>query len=108
VSGEADGRREAEKQYRIGAFNRRVAAETENLARAGFAPQADLADFLCTCGRDGCDEILTLSIAEYDLVRSKPYRFLVAPGHNADVDEVIAREPGYWVVEVKPEYRREQ
>jgi hypothetical protein len=106
VLDESDKRHEALRQYRIGAFNRRVAAETENLMRAGMGGRDDTAVFLCTCGRDGCEETLVLSIAEYERVNEQPHRFLVAPGHDApDVDDVVAREERYWIVEVKPEYR---
>lgn len=92
--------------YRGGAYNRRVAAETENLQRLGLAGD-DPVELLCTCGRPDCDEILLLSLAEYDRVRMKPYRFVIAPGHDASVDDVIAHEDEYWVIEVKPRFRPE-
>ena len=101
---EPDDDAEVRAQYRTGAHNRRVAAESENLLRAG-ASDDDTAEFLCTCGRRDCDEILVLRLEEYDLVRAKPYRFVVAPEHDARVDEVIRKEDEYWVVEVRPQFR---
>ncbi|HET8752518.1 MAG TPA: hypothetical protein VFM43_08345 [Gaiellaceae bacterium] len=40
-------------------------------------------DFLCECGAEGCEEWVTLPIAEFEAVRlaGKP---LLAPGHRAD------------------------
>jgi hypothetical protein len=102
---EADRHGEAARQYTVGMFNRRVAVETENLLQQGFATGNETVQFLCTCGRDDCDQVLTIRLDEYRFVREKPYRFLVAPGHDADIDDVIHREHGYWVVEVKPDYR---
>jgi hypothetical protein len=32
-----------------------------------------------TCGREGCDEVLTLALEEHAFVREQPYRFLVPP-----------------------------
>jgi hypothetical protein len=95
---------EVRAQYRTGAHNRRVAAEAENLLRAG-ATDDDTAEFLCTCGRDSCDEILLLRIVEYDVVRAKPYRFVIAPEHETAVDEVIHKDDEYWIVEVKRQFR---
>jgi len=102
--GAADPNAEAQAQYRAGAYNRRVAAEAENDLRSG-ACRDPYTEFLCTCGRDDCDEILVIRIDEYGSVRASPHRFVVAPGHDTAVDDVVRREDEYWVVEVKPEFR---
>jgi hypothetical protein len=96
---------EARRQYRVGSFNRRVAVVTENLARLGMAPDDDVAGFLCTCGRPDCDQVLSLTLSEYERVSEKPYRFLVAREHATDADDVLERHESYWIVEGKPQYR---
>jgi hypothetical protein len=95
------------RQARTGAFNRRVAAHIENANRESELALGPVraGEFFCSCGRDGCDELLTLTLEEYAFVREKPYRFLVASGHAEAVDDVIRSTGEYDVVEVKPEYR---
>jgi hypothetical protein len=79
----------------------------ENAEREFFvAGQAARAgEFFCTCGRTDCDEVLVLTLDEHRFVREKPYRFLVAPGHATEADDVIFSTGEYQVVAVKPEYR---
>ena len=104
----ADGYEEARRQYRVGGFNRRVALETENLAVLGMAADNRTAQLLCTCGRADCREILAVTIDEFEQVRSVPHRFLVAPGHETEVDQLVVSTERYAVVSVKPEFRLQQ
>ena len=105
----AVGTDEARRQYRIGMFNRRVARALENGNRdhgAAALHELRLGEFLCACGREGCDEIVVVPLEDYRDVAESPHRFVVALGHGvADVDTVIRVEPDYEVVEVKPEHR---
>ncbi len=56
--------------------------------------------FRCECARLGCNEVIELSITEYEAVRAHPRRFIVAPGHQQPQAElVIETHPGYLVVE---------
>jgi hypothetical protein len=56
--------------------------------------------FRCECARLGCNELLELSVREYEEVRSDPRRFMVVPGHERpDAEVVVERHPGYLVVE---------
>lgn len=70
--------------------------------RAG-KPVADVAQvfpFCCECGRIGCSEILELPLAQYEHVRTDGRRFFVVDGHQIDeVEDVVARHPGYLVVQ---------
>lgn len=100
------GKAEARAQYRVGALNRRAAAEAENSIRAGAAPD-DLVELLCTCGRDDCDEVILVPLAAYERIREKSYRFVVAPEHETEIDDVIAVEDDYSVVEVRARFRLE-
>ena len=57
------------------------------------------ARFVCECGYLGCTETVELAIAAYEDVRSDFDRFLIVPGHEIDeVDEVVERHEGYFVV----------
>src|SRR5215207_6394275 len=63
-----------------------------------------VAGFRCECSRIECSERIRLSRREWQEVRSRPERFVVAPGHTAnDVDpgleEVIKKYEHFWIVE---------
>ena len=54
---------------------------------------------LCECGSMDCIEQIELTVDEYRELRSDPIHFAVKPGHEiADVESVIARREGYFVV----------
>ncbi|MCW2961243.1 MAG: hypothetical protein JWM25_1023 [Thermoleophilia bacterium] len=53
----------------------------------------------CECPDFDCTEILELTVAQYDKVRSAPARFVVAPGHEIDTDVVVAQRPDHVIVE---------
>jgi hypothetical protein len=55
---------------------------------------------LCECGRPGCNEAIDVLRTVYDDVRATPNRFLLKAGHEIDdVDDVVARNDGYVIVE---------
>jgi hypothetical protein len=56
--------------------------------------------FRCECARLGCNELIELSVNEYEAVRADARRFLVIPGHEQlDAERVVETHPGYLVVE---------
>jgi hypothetical protein len=56
--------------------------------------------FLCECGRLGCNQLIQLSRAEYEAVRSNPRRFAIVPGHEIlDVEDVVERHERYAIIE---------
>jgi hypothetical protein len=58
-----------------------------------------LAEYRCECPRD-CDVLVSLTVDEYEAVRSVPTHFIVAPGHLLVGVEVVVRENSrYMVVE---------
>jgi hypothetical protein len=62
----------------------------------------DRIPFLCECADGRCTEIIRLSLAEYDSVRSDPRRFINAPDHHlpfATSLKLAERHAGYEVVE---------
>lgn len=57
-------------------------------------------EFICECASTSCFERITLSLSEYERVRSAGTTFFLAPNHEVDeVEVVIERKPSYWVVE---------
>jgi hypothetical protein len=57
-------------------------------------------DFLCECGDDDCTAPVSVTLAEYEEVRSDPSHFLVAKGHDViDVERVVKETDRYQVVE---------
>jgi hypothetical protein len=57
-------------------------------------------DFLCECGSDDCTAPVSLTLSEYEQVRSNPTHFLIAHGHDVvDVERVVRKTDRYAVVE---------
>src|SRR3954454_1561871 len=55
---------------------------------------------VCECGRLGCNELIGLSRAEYEHVRSNAQRFAIVPGHDVPgVEDVVEHYDGYAVIE---------
>jgi hypothetical protein len=54
---------------------------------------------VCECGREDCDRVIAITIAEYESVRADPRQFAVARDHvMADVEQVVAETDRYAVV----------
>ncbi len=91
-----DGRGE-----RIGvneAVFREVNERIEGLAET-FDLKAEPLDLVCECGNAECVKRITMTIAEYEAVRSESRQFAVFPGHEVpDLEEVIAERRSYNVV----------
>jgi hypothetical protein len=86
--------RHAQKAAKNEALMREVNERIEEVAE-----EAERPDFLCECANPDCIETLTLSLDEYEAIRSSPVRFAVAPGHDFPEIERIVKEGGYVVVE---------
>jgi hypothetical protein len=59
-------------------------------------------EFLCECASDACVQHITITLEQYREVRSSPVTFAVAADEAhvfADIEQVVARHEGYWVVE---------
>src|SRR5438132_12335984 len=56
--------------------------------------------YLCECGDAGCSDPITLTRAEYELVRAESTHFALATNHeNPELDLVDAEHERYTVVE---------
>ena len=61
---------------------------------------AELREFLCECGRDGCRELFPMSYTTYRDAHLSWDTFVVSPGHDDPAhDRVTERHESYWVVE---------
>ena len=66
---------------------------------------AEATDFLCECGDETCTQPISLTLAEYEAVRSESTQFAVVPGHVIpEVERVVASNDRYaLVVKVDPD-----
>jgi hypothetical protein len=84
------------------AKNETVFRDVNERIEAGALPAdtGKLLAFCCECARLGCNQLVEVTIATYELVRASPRRFLLAVGHEFDdVEKVVSRGAGYIVVE---------
>jgi hypothetical protein len=59
-----------------------------------------LYDFFCECADPHCTERITLTSYDYEWVRAKSTRFVLARGHTApEIEHVVEREGDHVVVE---------
>jgi hypothetical protein len=50
-------------------------------------------EFVCECGQEGCNETVSLTVDEYEVVRSSATVFVVLPGHETPaVDTLLTNE----------------
>jgi hypothetical protein len=74
--------------------NERIEEVNEDLGESGQS------DFLCECGDDDCTSPISLTLAEYEEVRSDPTHFAIARGHDIiDVEKVVSETDRFAVVE---------
>lgn len=88
-------------QERIGANEGVFREINEGIERGQWPGEEDApVGFRCECARLGCNELIELSVRQYEHVRSNPRRFIVLPGHELlDSEIVVERHDGYLVVE---------
>ena len=56
--------------------------------------------YLCECGDGACTDPISLSLIEYEAVRSEPTRFAIAVDHeNPELDSVFVEYERYTVVD---------
>jgi hypothetical protein len=72
------------------------AIESGRAGAAGDEPRP----FMCECGLLECNELVELTAAEYEAVRSNGRRFFMVEGHEIpDVEHVVERHDRYVVAE---------
>jgi len=88
-------------QQRIAA-NEAMCREVNEAIERGQWPGEEDAPiaFRCECARLGCDQLIELSVRDYERIREDARRFALARGHEiAEVEVVVEEAPGYVVVE---------
>lgn len=64
------------------------------------ASSEQLFPFRCECGVLGCNQLVELTVPEYEAVRSDATRFLILDGHQIpEAERVVERRERYSVVE---------
>src|SRR5258705_13670028 len=84
------------------ARNESAYRDVNEAINAGRAEQSadPPAPFVCECGKLGCNELVELTLAEYEAVRSNPRRFVMLDGHEIpEVERVVERHERYVVAE---------
>ena len=68
-------------------------------ALVGAEPEAAV-PFLCECPRTECTEVVLVTLAEYEVVRSVPERGIAKLGHDdPEVENVVARNDRFVMTE---------
>jgi hypothetical protein len=67
----------------------------------GRRTREGLIGFVCECGRLGCNELIELTLPEYEALRADPRRFAIRHGHEAAVEDVVEAHERYLVVAKK-------
>ena len=91
-----------ERAHRIG-LNEAVFREVNEQIRGlsdRFGLEERTLDLICECGRPDCTERITMSVDDYERVRSDGALFAVIPGHDDDdgAEDVVERAGGYEIV----------
>jgi hypothetical protein len=73
-----------------------------NERRCAIAQAAAESAVKCECSKVECFSGFLITIREYEAVRARADRFIVAPGHESPDESVIVETAEYLVIETKP------
>jgi hypothetical protein len=92
---------EGKKQRRAAANEATIRDVNEGIERGQWPGEEDTpVGFRCECARLGCNQLVELTVREYEEIRANPRRFVVVPGHEfGDVETVVESRAGYVIVE---------
>lgn len=92
---------EGKKQRCAAANEATIRDVNEGIERGQWPGEEDTpVGFRCECARLGCNQLVELSVREYEEIRSNPRRFVLAPGHEfPDVETVVETGARYIIVE---------
>jgi hypothetical protein len=80
-----------ERLVRNEALFRQVNERLKELGES-FSVVAERADFICECSNERCTDQISLTLADYERVRSDPTHFVVKTGHEFPRIERVAYE----------------
>ena len=88
-----------ELQRRVAANEARLRGVNEAIERGQWpAEDGEPIGFRCECARLGCDQVLELTIGEYEQVRAHPRRFVLIQGHDVPGEDTLMNSGSGWVV----------
>jgi hypothetical protein len=93
---------EGKKQQRAAAREATIRDVNEGIERGQWPGEEDTpVGFRCECARLGCNQLVELTVREYEEIRANPRHFVLVPGHElSDVEAVVERRTaGYIIVE---------
>jgi len=92
---------EGKKQRRAAANEATIRDVNEGIERGQWPGEEDSpVGFRCECARLGCNQLVELTVREYEEIRANPRRFVVVPGHEyPDVETLVESRRGYLIVE---------
>jgi hypothetical protein len=92
---------DGEDQRRTAANEAMFRDVTEAIERGQWPGEDDEpVGFRCECARLGCNQVIALTVPEYERVRAHSRRFVVAPGHELpEAETIIEVAAGCFVVE---------
>jgi hypothetical protein len=100
--------RKARNEALIREVNERIEQVDKAAEEANVGSEESFFEFFCECGDDnagdiGCEERISMTISEYERVRSQDDRFAVYPGHELEELEWVAeRNERFVVVDKRP------
>lgn len=93
------------RAFKLALNQSRFRSANERLRRAAQSHRFEREDrvpFICECADENCREIVMLTIADYEHIRSHDAWFLLVAGHedeDAAQERIVDAERGYAVVE---------
>jgi predicted ThiF/HesA family dinucleotide-utilizing enzyme len=88
----------SEDKQRV-AMNEATFRKVNEGMEAGQDPSG-LLSFVCECGRLGCNQLIQLTRAEYEGIRTDPRHFAIVDGHEIlEAEAIVERHDRYLVVE---------
>jgi hypothetical protein len=92
---------EGKSQRRAAANEATIRDVNEGIERGQWPGEEDApVGFRCECARLGCNQLVELSVREYEAIRAHPRRFIAISGHEyPDIETVVETRSGYVIVE---------
>jgi hypothetical protein len=95
---DSDQERRARNEALFREVNERVEEVSTRLS--ALDDESDVTGFVCECSGVNCTDLVKITYAQYEAVRSDPRRFLIRPGHeDLKVDRVVERHSEFTIVE---------
>jgi hypothetical protein len=88
-----------EVQRRVAANEAKLRDVNEAIERGRWpAEEGERVGFRCECARLGCDQVIELTMDEYEKVRAHPRRFVLIQGHEVPGEGTLFDSGSGWIV----------